>query len=309
MSPSYLQLYTTGELARRIDEAVARLESCRLCPRRCGVNRLEGETGACGTGRYSRVASFSPHFGEEGPLVGHGGSGTVFFSGCNLGCVFCQNHDISHHPDEGLEASPEELAGVMLELARQGAHNINFVTPSHVVPQLLEALPVAVEHGLRLPLVYNSSGYDSVSTLRLLEDVVDIYMPDVKLWDPDEAHRLLGARDYPQSARAAVAEMHRQVGDLQLDEDGLAVRGLLVRHLIMPGDVAGTVHWMKFLGGLSTRTCLNLMNQYRPCASAHEHPDIDRAPTPAEFETAARAAADCGLDRLDASPGVFRLLK
>lgn len=264
------------------------LEACRLCPRACGVNRLKGETGFCGAGRQAVVASFTPHFGEEAPLVGENGSGTIFFAGCNLGCRFCQNYDISHDAGAGLEADPDELAGVMLSLQKQGCHNINFVTPSHVVPQILEALP----------LVYNTSAYDAAETLRLLDGVVDIYMPDVKIWDPAHAKRYLRAGDYPKRARAAVAEMHRQVGDLVI-EDGLAVRGLLVRHLVMPNDIAGTAHWMEYLAGLSKNTYLNLMDQYRPCGEAESLPPIDRTISGDEFRVAKAEAKRFGLTRLD----------
>ena len=299
MEPSYLRLHRSGELARRAGRAVSLLAHCTLCPRDCGVDRLHGETGFCGAGRRATVASFNPHFGEEGPLVGETGSGTIFFAGCNLRCVFCQNHDISRHPDAGIAASPEELAGVMLELQRQGCRNINFVTPSHVVPQILEALPIAVEHGLVLPLVYNTGGYDSLETLRLLDGVVDIYMPDVKLWDPEYARAFLRAEDYPARAREAVAEMHRQVGDLRLDPDGVAVSGLLVRHLVMPGGVAGTGEWMAFLAGLSRETYVNVMDQYRPCADARTLAAIDRMISPEELAEAREAAGTAGLTRLD----------
>lgn len=310
MRPSYLDLYESGELARRIDKAVAMLEQCRLCPRECGVNRLDGETGFCGTGRQAVVASFNPHFGEEDPLVGEHGSGTIFFAGCNLGCRFCQNYDISHDPTAGLAATPEELAGVMLSLQKQGCHNINFVTPSHVVTQILEALPIAIEHGLNVPLVYNTSSYDSVTTLRLLDGVVDIYMPDIKMWEPEHASTFLRAKDYPERARLAVSEMHSQVGDLVIT-DGIAERGLLVRHLVMPDGVAGTARWMEFLAVLSQNTYLNLMDQYRPCGDANTLPPIDRTITSDEFRAAKTEARRYGLTRLDErGEGFFaRLLK
>lgn len=305
MNAGYLALHQSGELTGRIDAALALLGECRLCPRDCGVNRLKDERGFCGIGRKSVVASFTPHFGEESPLVGEQGSGTIFFAGCNLGCVFCQNADISRDPDAGLPASHEELAGVMLELQRQGCHNINFVTPSHVVPQILEALPLAIEHGLSVPLVYNTSSYDSVETLRLLDGVVDIYMPDVKIWDPAHAKAYLRAEDYPAMARAAVAEMHRQVGDLILDENGVAGRGLLVRHLVMPDDIAGTGEWMRFLAGLSSDTYLNLMDQYRPCADAVGLAPIDRMVSVDEMAAAREEARQCGLHRLDVRERAF----
>lgn len=309
MTPSYLRLHESGELTRRAEAAVERLAFCRLCPRECAVDRLSGETGYCGTGRLSVVASFQPHFGEESPLVGEHGSGTIFFAGCNLGCRFCQNHDISRDPDAGLVAQPDELAGVMLDLKGRGCRNINLVTPSHVVPQILEALPIAVEHGLDLPLVYNTGGYDSLETLRLLDGVVDIYMPDIKIWDADLAQTFLGAADYPARARAALIEMHRQVGDLEVDEEGNALRGLLVRHLVMPDGVAGTGEWMIFLSGLSSDTYLNIMDQYRPCAEAGTMPPIHRAVVPREVREAVALAHENGLHRLDGQGGrrVFRL--
>ncbi|MFZ7126958.1 MAG: radical SAM protein, partial [Desulfobacterales bacterium] len=290
MISAYRALHESGELVRRVEKALSMLGECCLCPRGCRVNRLEGESGFCGVGRRAVVASFNPHFGEEGPLVGEHGSGTIFFAGCNLGCRFCQNYDISHDAGAGIDAEPDELAGVMLSLQKQGCHNINLVTPSHVVPQILEALPIAVEHGLSVPLVYNTSSYDSLETLRLLDGVVDIYMPDVKMWDSDHAHRYLRARDYPEAARQAVREMYRQVGDLKIGPDGLAERGLLVRHLVMPGDTAGTEQWMAFLAGLSTNTYLNIMDQYQPCGEAGRMPGIDRMVTAEEFDRAVQAA-------------------
>lgn len=298
MRPGYLDLHASGELARRVESARAALGACRLCPRGCGVDRLAGETGFCGVGRRAVVASFNPHFGEEAVLVGRNGSGTVFFAGCNLGCVFCQNHDISRDPAAGIEAGAEEMAGVMLELQRLGCANINLVTPSHVVPQILEALPVAVEHGLSLPLVYNTGAYDSLDALRLLDGVVDVYMPDVKMWDPALAGEYLRAGDYPERARAAVAEMHRQTGDLTV-ENGLAVRGLLVRHLVLPGGAAGTGGWAAFLAGLSANTRLNLMDQYRPCGGAESLPGLDRMLIGGEFRAAVAEVKRHGLRLLD----------
>jgi len=299
MIPSYLALHEPGELNRRVEKALVMLGECRLCPRDCRVNRLEGEVGFCGVGRKAVVASFNPHFGEESLLVGEHGAGTVFFAGCNLGCRFCQNYDISHDAGAGLDAEPDELAGVMLSLQKQGCHNINFVTPSHVVPQILEALPLAIEHGLFVPLVYNSSSYDSLEALRLLDGVVDIYMPDIKMWEPDHARRYLRAKDYPEAARQAVREMYRQVGDLRIGSDGVAERGMLVRHLVMPGDTAGTEQWMAFLAGLSKNTYLNLMDQYRPCGESVQMDGIDHMITSDEYDRAKDSAHKHGLERLD----------
>ncbi|MFZ5427495.1 MAG: radical SAM protein [Thermodesulfobacteriota bacterium] len=300
MIPGYIPLHSQGLLVPRARAALALMRGCRLCPRACGVDRHQGETGWCGVGRKARVASYDLHFGEEDCLVGSGGSGTVFFSGCNLGCVFCQNADISRRPESGREVSPRELASMMLDLQARGAVNINFVTPSHVAAQILEALPLAVEGGLSLPLVYNTGGYDSLETLALLQGVVDIHMPDVKYWAPDTAGRLCAAGDYPQAARAAVKAMHAQVGDLKLDASGLARRGLLVRHLVLPGGLAGTREWMEFLAReVSPGTYVNLMDQYRPCAEAAKHPPLDRALTPEEFQEARRQAGEAGITRFD----------
>ena len=232
--PAYLALHRTGELLRRAEEAVAGLEACYVCPRDCGVNRLEDKTAACKTGRYAQVSSYFPHMGEEDCLRGWRGSGTIFFNMCNLRCVFCQNFDISQ-AHKGRETNSLELASMMLELQEAGCHNINFVTPEHVVPQVLEGLVIAVEAGLRLPIVYNTSAYDSMDSMRLLDGVVDIYMPDFKFWDTQYSLRYLKAKDYAEAAGRAVKEMYRQVGPLKFDERGLAKRGVLVRHLVMPG--------------------------------------------------------------------------
>ncbi|MBN2140019.1 MAG: radical SAM protein [Desulfovibrionaceae bacterium] len=311
MNPSYLDLGREG-LKARARAAVQGLESCAMCPRACGADRLADERGFCGIGRRAVVASYNLHFGEEAPLVGQGGSGTIFFAGCNLGCVFCQNYEISHDPEAGAQAGPEELAGVMLELQSRGAENINLVTPSHVAAQVLEALVLAADNGLRLPLVYNTSAYDGLKTLRLMDRVADIYMPDAKMWDPKAAETYLGAANYPEAARTAIREMHRQVGDLVLDGRGVAVTGLLVRHLVMPGGLAGTGQWMEFLATeISRNSYLNIMDQYRPCGLAREHPAIDRSITPAEYAAALDQARARGLARLDdrSERLVFRLWK
>lgn len=299
MEPSYLKLHRAGELAARAERAVSRLESCSLCPRRCGVNRLKGETGFCRTGRKARVASYNAHFGEEAPLVGRHGSGTIFFSSCSLLCSFCQNYEISHLA-EGVEVAPEHMAAMMLQLAERGCHNINFVTPSHVVPQILEGLVLAVEEGLRIPLVYNSSGYDSLETIRLLEGVFDVYMPDFKFWDADWSKRFCDAPDYRERAAQAVKEMHRQVGDLLADGEEIASRGLMVRHLVMPNGTAGTQAVMKFLADeISPRTYVNVMDQYRPCGKADQDEFINRRLTSKEFKEALDSAGEAGLTRLD----------
>jgi putative pyruvate formate lyase activating enzyme len=303
--PSYRALVKTGDLRRRAAEALQMLAECHVCPRQCGVDRLHERTGLCRIGRFARVASAAPHFGEEDCLRGSRGSGTIFFSGCNLLCGFCQNYDISHER-EGELVTPERLAGLMLELQEAGCHNINWVTPSHVVPQALEALAIAAEQGLRLPIVYNTGGYDSLESLRLLEGVVDIYMPDFKFWDPAVAERLCGARDYPEVARAAIREMHRQVGDLALDDRGLARRGVLVRHLVMPNGLAGTRPVAEWLAQkISPDTFVNVMNQYHPDglaleadADARFH-DLRRTVSAQEFRTAMAEARAAGLHRFD----------
>ncbi len=299
--PAYLRLYRSGELERRARDAIGSLASCRVCPRDCRVDRLANKTAVCKTGRYARVSSYFPHLGEEDCLRGWNGSGTIFFSWCNLRCQFCQNYDISQL-GHGEETGPERLAEMMLELQAAGSHNINFVTPEHVVPQILEALVLAVEGGLRLPIVYNTSAYDSLESLRLLDGVVDIYMPDFKIWDSRLALRYLLAKDYPEAARRAIREMHRQVGELKIDEHGLAKRGVLLRHLVMPGGVAGTREVMRFLAReVSPHTYVNIMSQYYPAGkvSAEKYPEINRGITRREFGEACTAARETGLYRLD----------
>jgi putative pyruvate formate lyase activating enzyme len=299
MEPAYLKLFREGGLSERINEAMALMKACSLCPRECGVNRLEGELGTCKTGRRAIVSSYNAHFGEESPLVGRYGSGTIFMGGCNLLCSFCQNYEISHLK-EGVEVEPEQTAAMMIHLAERGCHNINFVTPTHVVPQLLESLAQAVEHGLHIPLVYNSSGYDKKETLEILDGIVDIYMPDFKFWDGRWAERYCEAPDYPERAEKALKEMHRQVGDLVIDDQGVAVRGLLVRHLVMPGDIAGTEKVLEFIAEeISPNTYVNVMDQYRPCGEAHKDEYIDRRLSSREFREAVEAARRAGLTRLD----------
>jgi putative pyruvate formate lyase activating enzyme len=298
---AYMALYRSGELQARAEAAVAGLAHCNACPRECGVDRLANKTATCKTGRYAIVSSYFPHMGEEDPLRGWRGSGTIFFSMCNLRCVFCQNFDISQ-VRSGAESSPERLASMMLELQHLGCHNINFVTPEHVVPQVLEALVVAAGAGLRLPIVYNTSAYDALESLRWLDGVVDIYMPDFKMWDERLSLRYLKARDYPAAARAALKEMHRQVGVLKLDEQGLARRGVLVRHLVMPGDVAGTAAIMRFLAEeLSPDTYVNIMAQYHPAGKVRgdRYPEINRRPTGQEMDQGYASARAAGLWRFD----------
>jgi putative pyruvate formate lyase activating enzyme len=301
--PAYLALAASGELARRVEAAFRRLEDCDLCARYCRVNRRLGVEGAvCRTGERAVVASYGPHHGEEDPLRGWAGSGTIFFSWCNLRCVFCQNWDISQR-GIGREVEPRELADMMLELQSEGCHNVNLVSPSHVVAQIIAAVAGAAARGLRLPLVYNTGGYDSPEALALLDGIVDIYMPDMKYGDSALARKYSKVRDYVEANRAAVKEMHRQVGDLALDERGIAQRGLLVRHLVLPHGIAGTDRVLRFLAEeISTNTYLNLMDQYRPCYRADEYPEIDRPITAAEYREALDSAARHGLERLDHRP-------
>jgi putative pyruvate formate lyase activating enzyme len=327
--PRYLALLESGELARRVEQGLDELASCQVCPRDCGVDRLHAtkpdspsdgsgpssETRptrrivpdhippgtACFTGRHARVASSHPHFGEEDCLRGTRGSGTVFFSFCNLRCVFCQNWDISQLGG-GIELDAQQLAGRMLDLQRQGCHNINWVTPEHVVPQALEALWVAAERGLRLPIVYNTSAYDSLGSLQLLDGVVDLYMPDFKVWDTATAKRQLKAADYVEVARGTVAEMHRQVGPLRVGPDGMATTGVLVRHLVMPEAHQEARHIFRFLAGeVSTDTYVNVMGQYYPAGSIPhpKHPALDRHVHTTEVGAALEAAGEEGLWRFD----------
>ena len=297
-TPAYQQL-SRRAFDERVQKAEAVLRSCTLCPRACRVDRTAGKRGFCRTGNRPFVSSWGPHFGEERPLVGRHGSGTIFFGNCNLGCLFCQNYTISHL-GEGSETSVEALAEVMHELQALGCHNINLVTPTHQMPMILRALLIASQGGLRLPLVYNCGGYESLAALRLLDGIVDIYMPDLKYADPEMALRYSKARDYPEAARRAVKEMHRQVGDLVMDSEGIARRGLLVRHLVLPENGAGTAAVVRFLAEeISPNTYVNIMDQYRPCYQAGEHPPLDRRITAREFRDAVDCALKAGLTRLD----------
>ncbi len=286
-----------NELKERAREAVSRLESCEICPRHCRVNRLNDEKGFCRGERHARIYSYAPHFGEEPPLVGSHGSGTIFLSGCNMACVFCQNYEISQL-DQGTKVRSVGLATTMIKLQDLGCHNINFVTPTHFVPQILEALNPARQMGLTVPLVYNSSGYDSVETLRLLDGIFDIYMPDMKYGSDEMALKYSNAPEYTKFAKGAILEMHRQVGDLVIDENGLAARGLLVRHLVLPEGAAGTEEVVRFLSKeVSKNTYLNVMAQYRPEHMACGYSEINRPISVQEYKEAARMAADAGLTR------------
>jgi putative pyruvate formate lyase activating enzyme len=296
--PSYLKL-SIQELKKRAIEAKKLLSSCTICPWNCYVNRLKGELGHCRSKEKAKVSSYNAHFGEEPDLVGRYGSGTIFFSHCNLDCVFCQNWEISHG-GEGSEISPKNLADLMLALQGKGCHNINLVTPTPHAAAILEAVPHAVEQGLQIPFVYNSGGYDSIKTLQLLEGVIDIYMPDFKFWDAETSHYCSGTRDYPKQAREALKEMQRQVGDLKTDKDGIAYRGLLVRHLVLPNNMSGTKEIIRFLSEeISPRCKVNIMGQYYPAYEAHKHPHLDRPLSHEEFREAKKTAALSGLRLVD----------
>ncbi|MCZ6792810.1 MAG: radical SAM protein [Planctomycetota bacterium] len=305
--PAYLRTAREGRLEQKVEAALAELEDCCACPRDCHVNRLKDETRVCNTGRHAIVASAGPHFGEEDCLRGWNGSGTIFFGLCNLRCVFCQNWDISQRP-AGRESTAEDIARLMLELQETGCHNINFVTPEHVAPQIVEAVAAAVPLGLRLPIVYNTSAYDALSSLELMDGLVDIYMPDFKFWRMETARELAKAKDYPERARAAIREMHRQVGPLRFGRDGLARRGVLVRHLVMPGqedESAAILEWLS--RELSADTYVNVMGQYHPdyevggiaVESRKTYEPINRRPRSEELVAAYRHALDAGLWRFD----------
>ena len=306
--PVYLDTWRRGGLAEKVEAGLEELRCCRICPRNCAIDRLADERRVCHTGRHAVVSSAFPHHGEEDCLRGRNGSGTIFFGLCNLRCVFCQNWDISQR-ERGRELCSDEIASLALELQEAGCHNVNFVTPEHVVPQVVEALAAAIPRGLRLPIVYNTSTYDSPLSLRLMDGLVDIYMPDFKFWSPASARRLARAKDYPEVARAAIREMHRQVGDLRLGPDGLARRGLLVRHLVMPGQTEEAAAIMRWLAEeVSPDTYVNVMGQYRPEYQVGEvmksgrirYQEIDRRPSAEEIERVYEAARDAGLWRFDA---------
>ncbi|NIO04007.1 MAG: radical SAM protein [Proteobacteria bacterium] len=295
--PAYLRLRESGELDRRIESLRQILKSCELCPRQCRIDRLNGEVGYCCAGGDLRVSSVFPHYGEEPPLVGHHGSGTIFLAHCNLRCVFCQNYDISHHGN-GERVKTDHMAQYMVKLQQIGCHNINFVTPTHYAPQIVAALPEAIELGLRVPLVYNCGGYESLEVIRLLDGIIDIYMPDVKFFSSDVAGKFCNASDYPEVVKLVLREMYRQVGELKMDSRGIAERGLLIRHLVMPRGLAGTEGVMRYVAEeLSRDNYVNIMAQYRPVYRAAEYPDLDRPVTTEEFLEALEIARKYGLHR------------
>lgn len=293
--PAYLNACKEGILRAVKHQLNATLSACTLCPRMCGVNRLKNEKGTCNTGRLAMISSATPHYGEEPPLVGTGGSGTIFFTNCNLLCNFCQNFDISHEGN-GREVNDEELAEQMIKLQLMGCHNINFVTPSHVVPQIISALEIAIGMGLSIPLVFNTSAYDHIETLKLLDGIIDIYMPDFKFWDKKMATETCNAKDYPEIARNAIIEMHRQVGVLEMDNREIALKGLLIRHLVMPDSLNETSRILRFISKtISPETYVNIMPQYRPCGRFRETPKINRPLYRDEYEKALKIAREEGI--------------
>ena len=297
--PKYIKTYKSGLLEERIKKAYAILENCTLCPRNCKVNRLKGKKGICNTTDLPIISDYFPHFGEETPLVGKYGSGTIFISYCSLLCMYCQNYEISHL-GEGEITSIEKFADMMISLQKRNCHNINIVTPTHIVPQLLKALKFAIEKGLHIPLVYNTGGYEKLETLKLLDGIVDIYMPDFKYWSPEAAKRYSNAYDYPDIAKKAIKEMHRQVGELKINEESIAEEGLLVRHLVLPRKIAGTKEIAKLIAEeISPNTYVNVMAQYRPCGLADRDDFINRGITQKEYMEAIESALDAGLKRLD----------
>ncbi len=294
--PSYIAAYKEGALAQKTREALQMLEHCTICPRQCGSNRLRGEMGFCRTGRLAVICSYFAHHGEEPPISGERGSGTIFFSGCNLGCLYCQNYQFSQK-DEGRPMEARELADCMLSLQKEGCHNINLVTPTHVMPQILEALLLAVGGGLNIPIVYNTSGYERAETLKILEGIVDIYLPDMRYANEEPARLYSHASDYPGVNRTAVKEMHRQVGVAVFDDEGIIHRGMIVRHLVLPQDAGGTEDILRFIAEeISRKTYISLMSQYFPAYLANQHPPLDRRLRLEEFEYAVACLKKFGLD-------------
>jgi len=295
----YTDLYKTGVLQQRAVEMTKKLSNCNLCPRNCGVNRLENEKGICNTGRQAMVSSFSSHFGEERPLVGRYGSGTIFFTNCNLLCSFCQNYDISHL-GRGVEVDDRQLADMMIDLQERGCHNINLVTPSHVVPQIISALAVAAGEGLKVPVVFNTGAYDDPGTLKTLDGIIDIYMPDFKFWEGDLANETCKASDYRKVAVRAIKEMHRQVGDLKINNEGIAMQGLLVRHLVMPGYTEDTRKILHHIAStISKNTYVNIMPQYYPCGEVTRSDKLGRTLRQYEHGMVIEYAQTVGLQRID----------
>lgn len=294
--PSYLEMYESGELNERVERLYRILESCELCPRRCRVNRLEGKKGYCRSGKHLVISSYCPHFGEEPEITGRNGSGTVFLTNCNLLCTYCQNYEISHL-GYGEEASTIKAAEIMLNLQNMRCHNINLVTPTQFAPQLVKAIIIAAERGLKIPIFWNCGGYENIETVKLLEGIVDIYKPDIKYSDSEPARKYSDAPDYFERCKEAVREMYRQVGDLKVDPKGIAYKGLLIRHLVLPNNLAGSEKVLEFIAEISKECYVNIMDQYRPCGKAYEHKELSRKPTSIEYFEAVDYARELGLHR------------
>jgi putative pyruvate formate lyase activating enzyme len=295
MYPSYLNAYNDGSLEKLIEQALKMLECCAICPRNCKVNRLKGQKGFCKTGLRPKVCSFMPHHGEEPPISGERGSGTIFFSQCNMSCVYCQNYEFSQL-GEGREVDFEDLAQFMLELQNLGCHNINLVTPTHVMPQILKSLRIAISKGLKIPIVYNTGGYELPEMIKLLDGIVDIYLPDMRYADSQMSKTHSNAPDYPKYNQATVKEMHRQVGVAQINDEGIIKRGLIIRHLVLPNGISGTEKTMKFISEeLSQDSYISLMSQYTPYYKAHEFKSVSRKITLEEYEEARNAMHKYGL--------------
>ena len=296
--PSYFDLHKTGEMDKRVKSLFKFLESCELCPRKCKVNRIRGEKGFCGMGRDLEVSSYGPHFGEESPLVGIFGSGTIFLTGCNLLCVYCQNYEISHYK-LGKNINEKILADFMLTLQKDGCHNINLVTPTHFAPQLVKSIFIGLEKGLKIPIVWNCGGYESVEIIKLLDGIVDIYLPDIKYGRKDSAEKYSNASDYFDRCKESVEEMYRQVGNLKVDHQGVAYKGLLVRHLVLPENQSGSKEVLDFVRSISKNVYVNIMDQYRPLGKACFHKELDRGITAEEYRNVISYAKKIGLERLD----------
>lgn len=295
MNPSYLKLYNSGELEKRIEDAYRILESCHLCPRKCGINRLKNELGACRTGKNAIVSSYFLHHGEEPPISGTNGSGTIFFTYCCLNCVYCQNYKLSQE-GEGREAKNEEIASFMLKLQHQGAHNINLVAPTHIIPQILKSLFIAIKKGFKTPLVYNTGGYELLSSLELLDGVIDIYLPDMRYADNQFGQKYSNAKDYPAHNQAAIKEMQRQVGDAQINSSGIIEKGLIIRHLVLPNSISGTEAILSFIKNeVSTQAHISLMSQYFPCYKTGKYPELNRKISHEEYQKAIDAMTELGL--------------
>lgn len=315
MIPSYLELYNSGRLNKRVEEAEGLLNSCSLCPRKCGINRIKDERGFCKTGRLASIYSYMPHLGEEPPISGSRGSGTIFFSGCNMTCVYCQNYKfsqlnpvrntslpamgkskISNGANAGKEVGPEELAQVMLELQELNCHNINLVTPTHILPQILKALTLAIPGGLRLPLVYNTGGYELPQAIKLLENIVDIFLPDMRYADNEMSTQYSDAPDYPEYNQTAAKQMYQQLGEAKFDTQGLIIRGMIIRHLVLPENIAGTAKIMRFIAQeISPQTYISLMSQYLPYHQADGYPKLSRRISEAEYDEAKSILLESGL--------------